>query len=114
MDSEEAYIFDSYMLARSLQLVVFRMPVGDKGAERNEFVLWPSFISVWPHGSGLDYMDHFVVHLFHIALEAERQGVFERLQKSGKGGGNTNQSERMVLLDPVEHAAQFEETYGQE
>lgn len=109
MDIEEKYIFDSYMLARNLQLEVFRLPVGTKGAERNEFVLWPSGILVWPHGSGLDYMDHYVVHLFHVALEAERSGVFERIKKSGKDGSG---GEKMVLLDPIEHAAQYEEHYG--
>ena len=97
------------MLSRNLALTIFRIPVGDKGAERNEFVLWPSGILTWPHGNGLDFTDHIVVHLFHVALEAERQGVFERIRNSGKGGTG---GEKMVLLDPIEHAAQFEEAYN--
>lgn len=110
MNSDERYIFDSYCLARNLELSCIRVPVGDKGAEKNEFILWPSGILTWPSEGPLSAMDHYMTHLFHVALEAERQGVFERIMSAHKRSGNGG--ERLTLLDPVEHAAQFDAEYG--
>lgn len=107
MSGEEQFIFDSYQVGRNLEFVTFKVPVGTRGAERNEFILWPTGIQTWP--KGFERLDFLTVHLFQVGLEAERQGVFERIKAAHKGSGGGSGEGHMTLLDPVEHAEQFEE-----
>lgn len=108
MNSEERLVFDNYQAGRSLQIMCIRVPVGDKGAERNEIILWPEAIMTWPEHRGLDYMNHAYVRLFMVALESERSGVFERIRTAHTRSSSSGSGVSMSLLDPVEYAEMFE------
>lgn len=115
MSPEERYWLDTYQMARCLTIHSLRVPVGDKGAEKNELVFWPSHIATWTTNKGLDSLDYAAGRILYTALEAERQGVLQKLYNAGKNsGGGGSDSSRTQFLDPVQYADVYKEAYDEQ
>lgn len=119
MSPEERYWLDTYQMARCLTIHSLRVPVGTKGAEKNELVFWPSHIATWPNNRGLDALDYAAGRILYTALEAEREGALTKLFNAGKqsgysGGssGDSDEAAHMTFLDPVQYADVYAEAYG--
>lgn len=74
--------YESYILCRSTQLVIFRKPTGKKdGSEKIVTVVWPTGITTWPTHGGAEDQSYLTSRLFAAALRGEQAGVARLMAK---------------------------------
>lgn len=75
-------MYESYVLCRSTQLVVYRKPVrGKQGDEKLVVIVWPTGFTQFPKKGGLEDQDYLTVRLFSACLRGEQQGTARTMAK---------------------------------
>jgi hypothetical protein len=77
-------IYESYLMCRSTQLVVFRKPVkgSSRGEEKIVTVIWPTGFTTYPAKGGWDDQSYLTTRLFMAALRGEQQGTARMMAKA--------------------------------
>lgn len=80
--SEVRPYYESYLLCRTTQLVIFRKPTKKAGEEKIVTVVWPTGFSTLPRRGGWDEQDYVTTRLFMAALRGEQRGVARNMSKA--------------------------------